>query len=228
MIRFDQVSFGYDGSPVLSDVTLRITGGLTLLIGPNGAGKSTLLKLAAGVERPERGVVTVMGHDLWKEEVEARRSLAYIPEHPDVTPYARLDEVMGLVCSLRGVPAIDGRDALRRVGLEDLGHAILGRLSRGQRRRVLLAAALIGEPRVLLMDEPLEAMDVGAVRIILEWIGSLSGRGAALLVATHRIGPFVGLADRVVSMIPDGPVVSLEVPGDDTGRSAFFTRLTRS
>ena len=87
MIRFHQASFAYrDGEPVLSGVDLEIPAGLTLLLGPNGCGKSTLLKLAAGVEQPDAGRVEVDGKDLWVDEVEARRSLAYVPEQPDLTP----------------------------------------------------------------------------------------------------------------------------------------------
>lgn len=228
MIHIDKVTFGYDGPPVLSELTLRILEGLTLLVGPNGAGKSTLLKLAAGVEKPDRGTVTIDGNDLWKEEIASRRSLAYIPEHPDVTPYARIDEVMELVCGLRGAPSSEGRDALHRVGLEDLGHSVIGRLSRGQRRRVLLAAAFIGQPRVFLMDEPLEAMDAGTCRLILEWIETLARTGATLLLATHRLDPFIELADRVVSMRSRGPIESIAVPRDETSRADLFRELAGS
>ena len=103
MIRFERATLDYGvGRPALAATTLDVESGLTLLLGPNGAGKSSLIKLAAGVERPRAGRVLVDGFDLWTDEVAARRRLAYVPEHPDVTPYASVDEVLGLVCRLRG------------------------------------------------------------------------------------------------------------------------------
>ncbi|MDH5745222.1 MAG: ATP-binding cassette domain-containing protein, partial [Candidatus Aminicenantes bacterium] len=86
MIRFQNVSFSYEKEEkVLHSVNLELHPGLILLLGPNGCGKSTLLKVAAGVEMPDSGVITIDGHDLWREEVKARKGLAYLPEHPDLT-----------------------------------------------------------------------------------------------------------------------------------------------
>ena len=102
MVRLHDIHFSYPGGvQVLKGVNLGLSSGLNLLVGPNGCGKTTLLKTAAGVERPERGVAQIEGLDLWKEEVAARRHLAYVPEHPEITPYATLNDVVDLVCRLR-------------------------------------------------------------------------------------------------------------------------------
>ena len=132
---------------MLAGVDLEISPGLTLLLGPNGCGKSTLLKLAAGIERPDSGRVEIDGHDLWIDEVAARRGLAYVPEQPDLTPYATVREILDLVCRLRGEPARARREALERVGLGKLAHRSVRELSMGQRRRAVLAAALRGHAR---------------------------------------------------------------------------------
>ena len=118
MISLRDVRFAYTrGTTAFACDTLDVGPGVSLLLGPNGAGKSTLLKLLSGVEQPTAGSVCVDGHDLWREEVAARAALAYVPEHPDLTPYATVGEVLGLVCRLRGRPVDDGVRALEAVGL---------------------------------------------------------------------------------------------------------------
>src|SRR5438067_146151 len=105
MIRLYDVSFTYSSpQPVLDSVSLDIPPGLNLLLGPNGCGKSTLLKIIAGVECPASGIARIQGFDLWKDEAEARQSLAYVPEQPDLTPYATIRDVLHLVSRLRSRP----------------------------------------------------------------------------------------------------------------------------
>jgi ABC-type multidrug transport system ATPase subunit len=102
MICFHAVAFSYRrGEPVLSGVNLALPAGLTLVVGPNGCGKSTLLKLAAGIEPPDAGCIEIDGCDLWTEEVAARADLAFVPEQPDLTPYATVAEILALVSALR-------------------------------------------------------------------------------------------------------------------------------
>jgi ABC-type multidrug transport system ATPase subunit len=221
VIRFHGASFSYrDEEPVLSGVDLEITPGLTMLLGRNGCGKSTLLKLAAGVERPDQGRVTIDGHDLWVDEAEARRTLAYVPEQPDLTPYATVREILDLVCRLRGEPREKGREALAFAGLANLAHRSVRELSMGQRRRAVLAAALVGTPRHVLLDEPLEAMDRGARETILAWIDRLVGAGAVVVVVSHDIEPLATRAVRAITpregrcvevALPDGAQERLEV-----------------
>jgi iron complex transport system ATP-binding protein len=228
MIRFEGVAFAYrEAEPVLSGVDLEIPPGLTLLLGRNGCGKSTLLKMAAGVERPDRGRVEVDGHDLWVAEEEARRTLAYVPEQPDLTPYATVREILGLVCRLRGEPRQAADMALTLVGLDNLAHRSVRELSMGQRRRAVLAAARIGTPGHLLLDEPLEAMDRGAREDILAWIESRLADGATVVVVSHDLAPFAARADRAVT-VKEGRCVSPgELPGDPESRMALLERLAR-
>lgn len=229
MIRLDKVSFSYrDAEPVLTDVTVEIPSGLTLLLGRNGCGKSTLLKMAAGVERPDRGRVEVDGQDLWVQEEEARRTLAYVPEQPDLTPYATVREILGLVCRLRGEPVRAAEDAISLVGLDGLAHRSVRELSMGQRRRAVLAAARIGTPGHLLLDEPLEAMDRGAREDILAWLESRLTAGATVIVVSHDIEPFAARADRALT-VRDGRCLSAgELPREARERMALLERLARS
>lgn len=228
MIELRGVCFAYvPGTPVLSGVDAVFPPGLTLLLGPNGCGKSTLLKIAAGVERPDAGTATVDGHDLWREEVAARQGLAYVPEHPDLSPYASVLEVMRLVCRLRGQPLAAAGDALRAVGLEGHGPRSVRELSMGQRRRAVLAAALIGTPRVVLLDEPLEALDRAARATVVGWVGGLLRQGATLIVATHDLEPFVVLATRAVAVVRGEVRPPIPLPDAPDARLALLDQLAR-
>jgi ABC-type multidrug transport system ATPase subunit len=228
VIRFRQASFAYrPAEPVLSRVDLEISPGLTLLLGPNGCGKSTLLKLAAGIEPPDAGTIEIDGHDLWREEVAARRGLAYLPEQPDLTPYATVREILDLVCQLRGEPVAEGREALARVGLGALTHRSVRELSMGQRRRAVLAAAQVGTPRHALLDEPLEAMDRGAREDLLAWTDRLVAAGAAVVVVSHDIDPFVHRAVRALAVRGGSCVDAGVLPEDPAERLAVLDRMAR-
>jgi ABC-type multidrug transport system ATPase subunit len=227
MIQLSGIGFSYGpGEAVLRDLAVTIGPGLTLLLGQNGCGKSTLLKIAAGVEIPDHGRVEIDGHDLWSEEVAARRSLAYVPEQPDLTPYATVQEILGLVCRLRGEPRQAGKEALARVGLAALAHRSVRELSMGQRRRAVLAAAFIGRPRHVLLDEPLEAMDRGARDDILAWIDRLAAEGATVVTVSHDLDPFAARATRALT-VREGKCLSFDLPEDAAERRGLLERLAR-
>jgi ABC-type multidrug transport system ATPase subunit len=228
MIDLAGVCFAYEaGAVVLDGVDLHLEDGLTLLVGPNGCGKSTLLRAIAGVERPDRGTVTVHGRDLWTDEVEARRPLAYVPEHPDLSPYASLLEVLRLVCRLRGEPIDRARSALAEAGLLERAQASVRELSAGQRRRALLAAAWVGAPRVVLLDEPLESLDRGLQERVLAWIARLVESHATVVVVSHQLEPFAGMAAAAIT-VKDGKAIGpVALPADASSRMALLERLAR-
>jgi ABC-type multidrug transport system ATPase subunit len=195
------VRFAYQpGLTVLDVPVLDIGPGLTLLLGVNGAGKTTLMRVLAGVERADEGTVTIDGHDLWVDEVRARRPIAYVPEQPDLTPYATVSEILSLVARLRHEPASAAAAALAAVGLSSLGHRTIRELSQGQRRRAVVGAAMIGTPDVLLLDEPLESVDAEMRRTLLAWVDAAIGRGATVVLSTHQTAPFEGKTTRSIVM----------------------------
>jgi len=200
-ISFRRVRFAYRaGITVLDIPELDIGPGLTLLRGANGAGKTTLLRLAAGVERPDDGAVAIDGHNLWIDEARARGPIAYVPEQPDLTPYATVFEIHSLVARVRGESATSASAALAAVGLTSLGDRTIRELSQGQRRRAVLGAAMIGTPGVLLLDEPLESLDTEMRTSLLGWMDAAVERGASVLVSTHEIAPFEGRTTRSLRM----------------------------
>lgn len=228
LLRLSGVSFGYAvDQPILKGVDLELRGGLVLLLGPNGHGKSTLLKMLAGVERPDAGRVFVGPHDMWRDEASARRRLAYVPEHPDVTPYASVHEVLELAAALRREPMTRVPGVLEEVGLEPrLARRSIRELSKGQKRRVLLAAALLGRPPILLLDEPLDALDRGLRAVLCRRLERRAQEGLVVVV-THEIEPFAGVAGGAVAMRHGRASLFERLPNGAESRLKLFERLAR-
>jgi ABC-2 type transport system ATP-binding protein len=228
MIEFSDVSFSYrKGEPVFSKLNLKLISGLTMILGPNGSGKSTLLKLAAGVEFPDEGKVFIGGRDVWKDEVEARRHLAYLPEYPDLTPYATIGEICDLVCRLRGEPLVKSKEALRLFSLDLLARRSVRELSLGQKKRATFAAAFIGRPEFVLLDEPLEAMDRTIQREVMDWILRLVGTGAVVAVVSHMIEPFADLAALALGLRDDRTMKYMTLPADRIEKIRILEQLAR-
>jgi len=228
MIRFQDVFYAYEKTePVLEGVNLEVAKGLTLFVGPNGCGKSTFLKMAAGVEKPDSGRVFVNDFDLWSDEVDARKNLSYLPEQPDLTPYASIKELVDLVCRLRKEPLEKGREALEFFGLEKVSDRTVRELSMGQRRRAVFASCLIGSSQYILLDEPLEGMDLGVQDKIMEWITRRAKEGVCLLVVSHTIEPFLELVVRAVTFKGKQAFLFESLPEEKKKKRSFIQTLAR-
>jgi len=222
------IGYHYGQKAAVVDMALEIAGGRFYgLMGPNGCGKSTLLKIAAGVEKPRAGRVSIFGDDLWTDEVKARRSLAYLPEHPDLTPFATVHEILQMVCGLRGELLAAVEAALEWTGMVDLGSRTVRELSMGQRRRAVLAAAYIGNPSCFLLDEPLEAMDRTFRSTMVAWLTEHRAAGATIVIVSHEIDSFAPIADRAVTF-HRGRCTVVENLGETTDdRRSTLDRLAR-
>jgi ABC-2 type transport system ATP-binding protein len=201
MIQLRDVVFGYDAKrEAIRIPSLDIAPGVTLVVGPNGAGKSTLLRLIAGIDAPSQGTITIDGHDLWRDERAARSRIAFVPEYPELTPYARVVDALQLVAVLRGVPETLVVDALMRVGLLEVGARTIREMSMGQRRRMMLATALIGTPPIVILDEPLETLDAEMRAFLPGWVSELKSADHTILIATHDRLPFAAVIDSVIAV----------------------------
>jgi ABC-2 type transport system ATP-binding protein len=193
-------------SPVIADVSLDVHAGEFVgLLGPNGAGKTTLLKILATLIVPDRGTATVVGHDVVGDPAAVRRVIAPVLAN-ERSLYWRLSarENLELFAALLQIP---GRDSATRVsnvlevvGLMDAGRKMVGQFSAGMMQRLLVARALLGQPRVLLLDEPTRSLDPSAAHAFRSFLREELGmrRGCAVLVATHRTEEAFDLCDRVV------------------------------
>ncbi|MFF8412132.1 ATP-binding cassette domain-containing protein [Streptomyces omiyaensis] len=184
--------------PVLKDFSYRLPAGLTILLGPNGAGKSTLLKLGASVTRPRSGTVALGRLD--SRAKAYRRAVAWMPQ--DITPMPSLTAraYVAYVGWLKGMNRSDAWDqaarALARVELSDQADVRSSRLSGGQLRRVGVAAALVHDARVLLLDEPTAGMDPRQRRVFRDVLNGLTEE-VSVLMSTHDVADLAEEADHV-------------------------------
>ena len=196
MLHARELTKAYRGRRVLDRLELACAPGeVCAVLGENGAGKSTLLRVLCGMLEPERGAVTLRGHELTGGGVEARRHLGFVPDGTEALPDLSLREFIALVRSLKQLPADAAAErelASRRawLGLEQAWHQRLATLSFGQRKRACLLAALLGDPWLLILDEPSNGLDPSGVAQVLELIAERRGRDQATLLATNDM-PFV-------------------------------------
>jgi ABC-2 type transport system ATP-binding protein len=201
-LLFEQVSKWYGPVIGVNQVTLELRPGITGLVGANGSGKSTLLRLAAGQLRPDLGSVRICGHEAWG--AAAKRHLGYCPEtdvfYEDMSG-RRFVETMARLC---GLPRREGRrrtgQVLEQVGMNGRAERRLRGYSKGMRQRIKLAQALLHEPELLLLDEPLSGIDPIGRRESLALFLELAAQGKCLLVSSHELDELEKLTDHVAIM----------------------------
>lgn len=205
------------GKTVLPDVSLEIdTGGVIGLLGPSGSGKSTLLRAIVGVQRIGDGEVTVFGKPAGTPEIRA--DVGYMTQSGSVYNDLSVRENVTYFAALHGASADDVAAALDTVGLEDEADKVVGNLSGGQRSRVSLAAALVGTPRLLVLDEPTVGLDPVLRRDLWATFRELAGGGTTLLVSSHVMDE----ADEcdTITLLREGRVIADDTPAalrDQTG-----------
>ncbi|HGY10194.1 MAG TPA: ABC transporter ATP-binding protein [Oceanithermus profundus] len=195
----------------LETLSLEIGPGAVALVGPNGAGKSTLLGLAAGRLAPSRGRVLLSGHPA--RSVAASRRRAYVPQQIAWPRHLRVGEVLEVARRMRGQTPETARAAAERMGLAGVLGRAVGELSGGMRQRLALAAGVMGEPQVWLLDEPASALDPGGFARLVEWVADHRTRGGCVLVSAHRPEEVEALAGEVLLLAHGrlrarGPVAS--------------------
>ena len=202
LLLFEHVSKWYGSVLALNQVTLELTGGITGLVGANGAGKSTLLRMANGQLKPTLGRVSVRGTDAW--DWRARRLVGYCPDidafYEDMSG-RRFVWTMARLCGFdRGESQTRTEAVLQRVGMSDRADRKLRGYSKGMRQRIKLAQALLHDPELLILDEPLSGIDPIGRQELLEVFQSLAGQGKCLLISSHELEALEKLTNHVVIM----------------------------
>ncbi len=198
--QFDRVSKWYGPVIGLNDVTLDIQPGITGLVGHNGAGKSTLIKLLTGQLRPTLGQIRIRGRHAWS--AAAKRHIGYCPDVDAFYEEMSGREFVRTMAKLHGYGRRLARerteDVLAQVGMTDRAHRPLASYSKGMRQRIKLAQALVHDPDLLVLDEPLNGVDpIGRVDLI-RLFRELMARGKAILVSSHHLDEMDTLANRIL------------------------------
>ncbi len=223
VIVFEKVEFGYTQEAVLSNVTFRVKKGeFVAITGPNGSGKTTLLKLIIGVLRPWKGEIRVMGYNT-RQIDKVMNLIGFMPQRELISsnfPILVKDVVMLGIGARKGIMKPLGKadeekaiQAIRSVGLdEEIWIEKFAELSGGQQQRVLLARALATEPKVLLLDEPFNGVDIPSQNKILELISDLKNRGVTVLLVVHNVNPLLHHIDKI--MLLKGRIVAFGKPDE--------------
>jgi ABC-2 type transport system ATP-binding protein len=208
-LAFENVTKFYGPVIGVNDVSCRIVPGITALFGANGAGKSTLLKLASGQLRPTLGRVLLGERSAWS--TAAKRSLGYMPDVNSFYEEMTGREFVTTLARLHGFGLGEAkrrtREALKQVGMQDRADRRLGGYSHGMRQRIKLAQALVHDPDVLLLDEPMSGIDPGGRRDLGLLLREQATAGKTVLVSTHLLSEVEDLADQIL-MIARGRVIA--------------------
>jgi len=202
--------------PALHDLDLEVRPGEILgYVGPNGSGKTTTLKLLTGLLAPDRGGAWVFGHPL--ADRAWRHRVGYLPEHPYLYDYLTPSEYLDYVGRLFGLPAARRRDRTREllalVGLEQAADVAMRRFSKGMVQRAGLAQALVNDPELLLLDEPMSGLDPLGRRLVRNLILDQRGAGKTVLFSTHILSDAETLCDRV-AVLRSGRLVRVGALGE--------------
>ena len=202
VIRVDGVSRWFGSVVAVSDVTFDVMPGITGLLGPNGAGKTTLLRMMTGLASTSAGTVTVFGEPV-RDNPPLYRRIGVMSEHETVYGFMKGREFVTMMARLRGVPSLE--DAVdRAIGLVDLAdaqHRSMETYSRGMRQRMRLAATLVHEPELLILDEPLNGADPRQRVHFKRLLQTLAEKGMTIVISSHILEEVEQLADTVLLIV---------------------------
>jgi len=226
----------YGDKPAVDDVTFQVYGGEIFgFLGPNGAGKTTTIKMIVGLLHPTAGSVKVGGYDVVQQPVQAKAACGYVPDEPNL--YAKLTgrELLRFVGDLynldRAQAARRSEELLRLFGLMEAADDTTDSYSHGMRQKTSLAAALVHDPKVLILDEPTVGLDPKSARMIKDILRQMADRGAAVMLSTHILEIAQNMCDRIGiinqgKLIAAGTMEELQRAQGESSLEDIFLSLT--
>ncbi len=214
MLEVRGISKSYGLNTAIEDISFSVDKGeIVGLIGRNGAGKSTTMNIISGYISSDEGSVTIAGHDILKEPVDAKKHLGYMPEFPPLYTDMSVRKYLEFVCRLMGVARADEAEHLdgiiARTGLKEVSGRLIGNLSKGYKQRVGIAKALCGDPEIIMLDEPTSGLDPRQIVDVRSMIHEL-GKDHAVIISSHILKELSDICTRLV-IISGGHIVA-----DDT------------
>jgi ABC-2 type transport system ATP-binding protein len=237
-VELKDVTKRYNEIVAVNKLNLTIsTGEIFGLLGPNGSGKSTTLKMLLGLVQPTAGSVNVLGLDVQKQPVEVKRLVGYVPESPTIYEFLTGIEYLDFIADIYGVPTAEKKqritEYLKALQLEGREGDMINSYSDGMKKKISLISAFIHKPKLLILDEPLNALDPRSARIVKEFLYELKTQGVTTIMSTHVLEIAQALCDRIGIMY-QGQLLALgnmdelrqraSLPG--SGLEDIFLRLT--
>jgi ABC-2 type transport system ATP-binding protein len=230
VVRVEHLTKFYGARCAVSDVSFDMQPGEVMgLLGPNGSGKSTILRILTGYLQPTSGRAQVCGFDVVTQSLQARRCVGYVPEDVPLYVQMRVHEFLTFMGRLRGLEgaacarAID--EVVERLSFGPYRHQLIGKLSRGYRQRVAIAQALLGQPKLLILDEPTNGLDPRQIIEVRELILTLAS-DMAVLVTSHILIEVERVAHRVAILL-DGRLLAVQALAESRmGLEELFLALT--
>jgi len=235
MLELRSVTKRFAGIPAVDDVSFSARPGeVTGYLGPNGSGKSTTMKMITGLIEMTTGAILFQGKPIQDDLMAYKRCMGYVPEEPYLYNHLSAAEYLTMVAQLRNLPAkqssecIDG--LLRLLSLYDDRHASISGYSKGMRQKVLIAAALLHNPDLILLDEPFSGLDVGSALVLRSLIQELAARGKVVLFSSHELDTVERVSSRVViihhgKLVADDSIETLRSLMELPTLEAIFSQL---
>ncbi len=222
VVYVDNLCKTYDGRPAVSGLSLDVSAGeIHGLIGLNGAGKTTTIKCIVGLLRPDSGTIMVLGRDT-STDPSYKSFIGYLPENPSLPEYLTVREFLLFVAKVKGLNSLraasETEDKLALFGLTEFSDQLIFGLSRGMKQRLAIAAAVISDPAVLILDEPFSGLDPEAQRVTKQLMKEIAAKDGAVLISTHILDAAERFCNRVTIIHKGRSIVNGTV--DDLKRLA--------
>jgi ABC-2 type transport system ATP-binding protein len=237
-VELNGVTKRYDEIIAVNNISLTLEPGeVFALLGPNGSGKSTTLKMLMGLLQPTSGSVKVLGLDVQKDPVAVKRQVGYVPESPDVYDFLTGIEYLDFIGDIYGITAAEKQqritEYLKALQLEGREGDMINSYSDGMKKKISLISAFLHRPKLLILDEPLNALDPRSARIVKDYLQSLKAQGVTTILSTHVLEIAEAVCDRIGIMY-QGSILALGTMAElrsrasmpNSGLEDIFLKLT--